>query len=129
MLGFHTWLISHRLKILSFVLVLDLGSCQIIDRTSQLAEVLSRHILRECSTSPDSFPRALIYNSALALSPSLLLGHLKLPREDRWAVLGEVGLYIGETRMEFIEDFIQHPLKCQTRCLPFTMILWKGFVR
>jgi hypothetical protein len=113
MLGFHTWLISHRLKILSFVLVLDLGSCQITDRTSQLAEVLSRHIPRECSSSPNSFPQALIYNSTLALSPSLLLGHLKLPREDRWAVLGEVGLYIGETRMEFIEDFTHHLLKCQ----------------
>ena len=111
MLGFHTWLISHRLKILSFGLVLDLGSCQITDRTSQLAEVLSRHTLRECCISPDSVPRALICHSALVLSPSLLRGHLKLRREDRWAVLEEVGLYIGEARMEFIEDFNQIPPK------------------
>jgi hypothetical protein len=48
MLGFHTWLISHRLKILSFELVLDLGKFQSTDRTSQPAEVLSRRILREC---------------------------------------------------------------------------------
>jgi hypothetical protein len=113
MLGSHTWLISHRLKILFFELVLDLWSCQVIDRTSQLAEVLSRHILREYSASLDSILRALIYNFALVLSPSLLLGHLKLLQEDRWAGLGEVGLYIGETRMEFIEDFNHHLLKCK----------------
>ena len=45
--GFPTWLISHPPKILSFKLEYESGSCQSTGPTSQLAVLLSRHILRE----------------------------------------------------------------------------------